>query len=81
MDWELKDSFDIDHGELDGFDLKHAFTFGVQWGIVHAKLQQREPFRLLFHTANEVRIRRLCERSGRAFHIRPHDDWPELIVD
>jgi hypothetical protein len=80
------ESFDIDHGELDGLSLQEAFCLGYEFAVVMSLLKNKGPSQQLVHANNHERIEKLCRASGRTYRLEwtPDDvseTWMKLTVD
>lgn len=79
----LVDSFDIDNGELDGFEKNVCFVLGCEWQNVISTVDLNKDRALNFtvHSANKDRLQAAMERRKRAtVWVWPSDDRSEEWV-
>lgn len=84
-DFGLIQSFDVDDGQLDEFRRNECFVLGYELCLIDEELKRPEPINRPIHSANQDRVRKSCEKSGREFKLTwPHDDsseeWMHLEV-
>lgn len=83
--YNLVCAFDIEEGQLDGFDSKESFCLGVEFGIIYKTLKRREVYEGYMRSANIDRVRKACQ-EGKAlasFSFLPGDkteDWVWLKI-
>lgn len=82
MDGEFRmlDSFQIDNGELDGFERHVCFVLGCEWQQVVSCVDQNPDRELNFtvHLANKDRLQAAMDRRKRPCVWRfPHNDVSE----
>lgn len=76
----LVQKFYIDNGELAGLSPQQIFVLGWEFCNIQRLLDSGNSFELMFHSDNEMRVRKMVEGRGVTFSIAVHDDWPVLSV-
>jgi len=85
-EFEMKKSFNIDNGELDGFTPQNCFVLGYELAQIDALLETGKEFRKPVHAANQDRILKSCTDAGRLHSLNwmqgdPSEAWMELQVE
>jgi hypothetical protein len=68
-DYECKEPFGVDHGELDGLSPAQCFTLGVEWQMVASEADRRKGFSRPVRIENRERIAALLDRRERVYKL------------
>ena len=86
MEYELVDSFGIDHEELAGLEPALVFCLGVEYQIFRQRLADcSHQFEEQIHAVNEARLADMCRRRGRVCQTGwihdDHEEWRWMKVE
>lgn len=70
MQYGLKKSFGIDHGELDGLTVQKVFCLGYELATVDMRADEPEGWEQYVHVENKQRVERSLGDAGRKFTLR-----------
>jgi uncharacterized protein YdcH (DUF465 family) len=76
VNYEFRESFDIDDGSLSEFSPERAFVLGVEYEQVSRLLSNNEHFEKLVHSVNVDRMIKMAERRNEKLYTNwVNDDW------
>lgn len=74
MEFGLKKTFDIDHGELDGIPPHQCFVLGYELALIDERLNSPDEFACYVHAENRERVEKSCRDAERDFTLNYMDN-------